>query len=192
MEFEHVANSLALELVNSVTGRDQKTDWLADPAVAAAWADSLGLPLEATIDEQGHRRLARLRTAITEVFAAIAAGEAGDPAAVRVIAHAHARGLEAHGFVVDGASVSRDWPERWGVEALVARFAESAVDELTGDRLARVKECPSCGWLFVDTSRNHARRWCSMEMCGNRDKAYRHYHRRRTAIDPVEDVAGPA
>lgn len=192
MEFEHVANSLALELVNSVTGRDQKTDWLAEPDVATAWADSLGLPLESSIDEHGHRRLAELRTAITAVFGAIAAGTAADPAAVRGVTTAHARGLEAYGYLVDGATVVRDWPDRWNVAALVARFADSAVDELTGDRLARVKECPSCGWLFVDTSRNHQRRWCSMEMCGNRDKAYRHYHRRRGAVESVEDVGGAA
>ncbi|MFF2493413.1 CGNR zinc finger domain-containing protein [Agromyces sp. NPDC058064] len=191
MEFEHVANALALELVNSIPGRDSTTDWLADPEVASAWADSLGMPLDEPLDETGRARLAVLRSAIAAVFGSIAAGAPADPAAVRVVTGAHARGLERYGYVVDAASVRRDWPGRWSVPALEARFAESAVEELTGDRLGRVKECPSCGWLFVDTSRNHARRWCSMEMCGNRDKAYRHYHRRR-AGEPVEDVVGPA
>jgi len=181
VDFEHVANSLALELVNSVTDREHTTDWLAEPAVAADWADSLDLPLDAPLDDRGRGVLTDLRAAITRVFGAVAAGDPADAAAVRSITDAHARGLDAYGYVVDGASVSRAWPERWSADALAARFAESAVDELTGDRLARVKECPSCGWLFVDTSRNHARRWCSMEMCGNRDKAYRHYHRRRGA-----------
>ena len=30
-----------------------------------------------------------------------------------------------------------------------------------------------CGWLFVDTSKNHSRRWCDMKICGNRMKARR-------------------
>ncbi len=56
-------------------------------------------------------------------------------------------------------------------------IARSAADLLTSDNLTRLRECEndSCGWLFVDTSRNHSRRWCSMEDCGNRAKARRHY-----------------
>jgi predicted RNA-binding Zn ribbon-like protein len=34
-----------------------------------------------------------------------------------------------------------------------------------------------CGWLFMDDSKNGSRRWCSMQSCGNRAKAHRHYLR---------------
>ncbi len=60
--------------------------------------------------------------------------------------------------------------------------AHSAVDVLTVDDLARVKECPGaddCGWLFYDTSKNGSRRWCSMESCGSRVKMRQQYARRR-------------
>ncbi|MBM3648293.1 MAG: hypothetical protein FJX11_10925 [Alphaproteobacteria bacterium] len=55
----------------------------------------------------------------------------------------------------------------------------SAGDLLTGNRLDRVKRCanPACGWLFLDDSRAGKRRWCSMQSCGNRAKARRHYHK---------------
>jgi predicted RNA-binding Zn ribbon-like protein len=62
--------------------------------------------------------------------------------------------------------------------------ARSAVELLTEGDLRRVKECPGagdCGWLFYDTSRNGARRWCSMEGCGSRAKMRRHYARHRAA-----------
>ncbi|MFD0480100.1 CGNR zinc finger domain-containing protein [Nonomuraea thailandensis] len=36
-------------------------------------------------------------------------------------------------------------------------------------------ECPSCGWLFLDTTRNGSRRWCSMAMCGSQVKSRRYY-----------------
>jgi len=36
-----------------------------------------------------------------------------------------------------------------------------------------------CAWLFLDTSRNHSRRFCSMKECGNRAKQRRHYQRSR-------------
>src|SRR5438132_13416280 len=39
------------------------------------------------------------------------------------------------------------------------------------------REVGRCAWLFLDTSRNHSRRFCSMKECGNRAKQRRHYQR---------------
>jgi predicted RNA-binding Zn ribbon-like protein len=57
----------------------------------------------------------------------------------------------------------------------------SAADLLTTAELALVRECAGegCSWLFLDTSRNRSRLWCSMEDCGNRAKARRHYARKQ-------------
>ncbi len=46
---------------------------------------------------------------------------------------------------------------------------------------APIRECAGrgCGWLFVDRSPNHTRQWCYMNVCGNREKARRHYERTR-------------
>ena len=65
--------------------------------------------------------------------------------------------------------------------ALLAPVLWSAGDLLAGPRLDRVRRCanPECGWLFLDDSRAGKRRWCSMQSCGNRAKARRHYHRSR-------------
>jgi predicted RNA-binding Zn ribbon-like protein len=66
---------------------------------------------------------------------------------------------------------------------LLAPVLWSAGDLLAGPRLDRVRRCanPECGWLFFDDSRAGKRRWCSMQACGNRAKARRHYHRSREA-----------
>jgi predicted RNA-binding Zn ribbon-like protein len=55
----------------------------------------------------------------------------------------------------------------------------SAAELLTSEDRVQVRECAgaTCTWLFLDRSRNRSRRWCSMETCGNRAKARRHYHR---------------
>jgi predicted RNA-binding Zn ribbon-like protein len=60
----------------------------------------------------------------------------------------------------------------------------SAASLLISPDLRFVRECAGspCGWLFLDKSRNHARRWCSMQYCGNRAKSRRHYRRRNTAL----------
>ena len=69
-------------------------------------------------------------------------------------------------------------------------IARSAAHLLTSAELTRVRECDgtSCNWLFFDRSRGGSRRWCSMESCGNRAKARRHYRRRRV---PGETAARP-
>jgi predicted RNA-binding Zn ribbon-like protein len=50
-----------------------------------------------------------------------------------------------------------------------------ASDLLLSEAVARVRACdnPECRWLFLDTSKNHSRRWCDMQLCGNRMKARR-------------------
>ena len=66
-----------------------------------------------------------------------------------------------------------------GLERPVLELAREAADLLAGTDLRHVKACPGthCGWLFVDSSGR--RRWCTMEVCGNRAKARRHAERQR-------------
>jgi predicted RNA-binding Zn ribbon-like protein len=68
-----------------------------------------------------------------------------------------------------------------GAGRLLAPVAQSASNLLVAADLARVRKCenPQCILYFYDTSKNHARRWCSMGLCGNRFKAAAHYRRSR-------------
>lgn len=54
-------------------------------------------------------------------------------------------------------------------------LAETVSDILLSPDMARVRTCAAgtCRWLFLDTSKNHTRRWCNMKVCGNRMKARR-------------------
>ncbi|MFE4861721.1 CGNR zinc finger domain-containing protein [Streptomyces sp. NPDC056670] len=66
--------------------------------------------------------------------------------------------------------------------ALLAAVARDAVDLLTDpEARARLRQCEgdSCRLLYLDTSRGRRRRWCSSEVCGNRERVAR--HRRRVA-----------
>jgi predicted RNA-binding Zn ribbon-like protein len=64
---------------------------------------------------------------------------------------------------------------RFPVAAILGPIALSAVGVLSQTDLSRIKQCPGedCGWLFVDRTKNGARRWCEMEVCGNRAKQKR-------------------
>ncbi|MBS0364850.1 MAG: CGNR zinc finger domain-containing protein [Proteobacteria bacterium] len=74
---------------------------------------------------------------------------------------------------------------QWGRSAAAAEFpvwviAVAAAPLLLTDTLQRVRACgaQNCRWLFLDTSKNHTRRWCNMKVCGNRAKARRFQERR--------------
>lgn len=60
-------------------------------------------------------------------------------------------------------------------------LAEAASDLLCTCNLSLVKQCqnPACVLFFYDTTKNHARHWCSMDLCGNRSKVAAHYRRHR-------------
>ncbi|MEP9387928.1 CGNR zinc finger domain-containing protein [Mesorhizobium sp. KR9-304] len=62
-----------------------------------------------------------------------------------------------------------------------AALAVSALSLLAVDAWKKVRICPNCNWLFVDRSRNSSRLWCDMSVCGNRNKAKRHYQRGKLA-----------
>jgi predicted RNA-binding Zn ribbon-like protein len=51
---------------------------------------------------------------------------------------------------------------------------KSLYDMLTEDQLSRIKECPTCGWVFLDETKNGKRRWCNPLNCGTKDKMDRY------------------
>lgn len=67
------------------------------------------------------------------------------------------------------------------LERVLWPFVLQGADLLASPDLANVRECAAetCGWLFLDNSKSHSRRWCDMKVCGNRDKARRFYQRQR-------------
>jgi predicted RNA-binding Zn ribbon-like protein len=64
-------------------------------------------------------------------------------------------------------------------QGLDAATVHSTLRLLATPEQDRMKICGSCGWLFLDRSKNRSRSWCDMAVCGNRAKASRHYQRKR-------------
>jgi predicted RNA-binding Zn ribbon-like protein len=54
-------------------------------------------------------------------------------------------------------------------------LSQAASQLMMSDAMWRIRACgaETCRWLFLDTSKNHTRRWCNMKVCGNRMKARR-------------------
>jgi predicted RNA-binding Zn ribbon-like protein len=74
---------------------------------------------------------------------------------------------------------------RWGrferdADLAVWILSAAASELMLSKSMEHVRACgaPTCRWLFLDTSKNHTRRWCNMKICGNRMKARRFQARR--------------
>jgi predicted RNA-binding Zn ribbon-like protein len=98
---------------------------------------------------------------------------------------------EVHGQVVPRDDGAEDAPglafvtdRRWrSPESLLLPIAKVLADLLTTADFTHVKACegPNCTLLFLDQTRGHQRRWCSMAACGNRAKQAAHRERARQA-----------
>jgi predicted RNA-binding Zn ribbon-like protein len=128
-----------------------------------------------------HQKAMVLREAIFHILSAIAhaqtPGEADldtlNAALSEAMTHMHLVPIDnGFGWEWDGGSTHNP-------EHMLWRAAWSGGELLMADDLKYLRKCEGCDWLFLDTSRNHSRRWCDMKTCGNRAKARRHYERAR-------------
>ena len=126
-------------------------------------------------------RAINFREAIYRIFSATAHGE---PPAQGDLAIVNAEVAQAQGrlrLVPSDDGYAWGWAGGEALERMLWPVARSVAEVMTSGDLHRVGECADdrgCGWLFLDLSRNHSRRWCDMKSCGNRAKAKRHYQRK--------------
>jgi len=64
---------------------------------------------------------------------------------------------------------------------LWAPIIDATADLLAESDLSRIRMCESCVVHFFDTSKKGARRWCSMNICGNKLKVAAYQRRRRSS-----------
>lgn len=76
---------------------------------------------------------------------------------------------------------SWSWPHDDDLAVMLHPVASAAADLLVSHQLHLVKRCARCPWLFLDSSKNHSRRWCDMNDCGKAQKIERYVARRAAA-----------
>jgi predicted RNA-binding Zn ribbon-like protein len=134
------------------------------------------------------RSVRELREALAATFYGNLDGRPLPTAAIRTLedyflaAERH-RELHWQEAAVRNGQAGMAW--RWGRFEKEADFpvwvlAERAAQLMLSEAMQRVRACgaDTCRWLFLDTSKNHTRRWCNMKVCGNRMKARRFQARR--------------
>ncbi|MFC6061598.1 CGNR zinc finger domain-containing protein [Streptomyces ochraceiscleroticus] len=79
-------------------------------------------------------------------------------------------------------------PDCAGLMSAVARDAVGMLTDAVARGQLRQCEGEACSRIYLDTSRGRRRRWCSSEVCGNRERVAR--HRRRATLGPASRVTG--
>lgn len=127
------------------------------------------------------KRAIRLRESIYRIFAAVASRRR-PPVRDLALLNQAVRNASARLELAPGRGpLTWRWMDQAALDYVLWPIARSAAELLTSPEVSRVRVCAGagCGWLFLDRSRNHTRRWCDMSDCGNREKARRHYQRVR-------------
>jgi predicted RNA-binding Zn ribbon-like protein len=196
--FQLLAGHPALDFVNTLDNRFVATgpdELLRDYADLLAFADQAhvldarqvgGLRKRSgsTLARKALRRARDLREALASVFYESSDnGRKADPDASKGLER-YLVEAQTHQELVWKRSIAAAGPPRalwdWGrfeadLRLPVWALAKSAAALLTSAAMDHVHACksPTCRWLFLDTSKNHSRRWCDMKLCGNRMKARR-------------------
>ncbi|HXV44721.1 MAG TPA: CGNR zinc finger domain-containing protein, partial [Anaerolineae bacterium] len=128
-------------------------------------------------------RALTLRATIYRIFAAAAHRQVPAVADIFTLNAVLAQAPARLRVLATGEKFEWQWLQNMdALDGMLWPIAWSAADLLTSANLARVRQCArseGCDWLFVDTSKNGSRRWCSMNLCGSRDKGRRFYRRKR-------------
>ena len=194
-----VARVLCLDFVNTADylATDRPVDYLVAPEVLVDWAEAAGAVdgvLAGAIrgwvaghPGQAERQLRGLLTRRDALYRVLRAAATGDPAGDEIDRRRVAdwvAAARAHALLVPDRPTWRwEWPSEASLRRACWPAAASAGDLLTGGAIGQLGICdnPGCGWLYLDTTKNRSRRWCSMQLCGNLAKSRRHAARSRRA-----------
>jgi predicted RNA-binding Zn ribbon-like protein len=196
MEFDLSGEALCLNFINTLGSRKDAMprEYLHSYADLLEWGVQAGsiTPAHAEVlqaaaaqhPDEAARALAHtreIREALYHIFLPVAHHEAVPAERVAQLNVPLAHALAHAQLVVHDGAYQWDWREdETALDAVLWAVLRDAADLLTmPERLRYVRECgkDTCGWLFLDTTKNHSRRWCDMKTCGNVMKVRRHRHR---------------
>lgn len=190
-QFQLVGGDAALDFVNTLHDwtAEAPRDYLPTFDEALRFAEASGVVTSgeakrvATRSARAElRRLRELRARLERTLRAIVAGRSPAPDDLEALARDAADAARAARLRAEKGRMARTVdPDVAGAAIVRLRIADAAIALLTSDRLDRLSACPSCGWFFLDTTKNRSRRWCSMSMCGSAAKARAYYWRSKSS-----------
>jgi predicted RNA-binding Zn ribbon-like protein len=193
-----IADSPALDFLNSLaTPVATEVDWIGDGEGLLRWLEQAKLvPAEilTAMRKQAQPgeldRVAAQARKLREWFRGFVRKHKGKPLRPadlkdleplnQLLAHDEGFGQLVAQRNGSASAVAFQRARRWASpESLLLPIAEALANLLAEEDLTHVKACEgrACTLIFADRTRSRSRRWCSMEICGNRAKQLNHRHR---------------
>jgi predicted RNA-binding Zn ribbon-like protein len=168
-------------LVEFVNTRDieEESDSIADPELLQAWIAEQTGDFAGDLDREDVDRTRAVRESLRALMLANNGEEAG-AAALVPLREAAERTRFRTAFAADGRLEIA--PARSGLSGFEARLLLAIERLQSHGAWPRLKACTvdDCQWAFYDATRNQSRTWCSMDVCGNREKTRRYRERKGT------------
>lgn len=198
-DFEFIGGRLCLDFINTLSDRfrarpveilNTYTDLLAWSQLAhildAGQAEQLRSRAERDPILAAHwlAETKRARAVLVRILSTIAGGQAALVEEIRQFNRFLSETMVHLCLVPERTGFIWDWTDAGDHLDLPLWFVvRDAAELLTSPELRSLRMCASddCDWLFLDTSKNHSRRWCAMKTCGNRAKAHNYYDRQKLA-----------
>jgi predicted RNA-binding Zn ribbon-like protein len=193
-----IGGALCLDFVNTLNGHNRPAghEYLVDYTALVLWSRHTGILTDSesfklhqkakqmpTMGQAALQKALTLRETMFRIFSTLASGMSPSPANVNTLNAIRAEALQHSWLRHTRKGFSLGWDEPDSLGRMLWPIVLSASELLTSESVHRLRECAGkgCDWLFVDSSRNHMRCWCSMDECGNRAKMRRRYSRQRDA-----------
>lgn len=182
---------LCLNFINTTSSRPAyEHDYLGSYSDLVGWGEKIGLYTtkqsrqflrqfrqESQKVDRAFRRVKVFRELLYRVFDSLLKQTDPQKRDMEALLQSYGGAIAKGYFVKMNDSHELDWDLAQSYEAILWPVAYSAGQLLLSSDLRRVKTCGRCGWLFLDTSKNQSRRWCSMDLCGVRTKMRRYYQK---------------
>jgi predicted RNA-binding Zn ribbon-like protein len=198
-QFELIAENSALDFINTLDNRfTEPKELLGSYADLVRFGEDSGILTLSDADDllersrndpqktsKALRKAAELRESMYAIFDAIVRKKRA-PAAALATLNGHVQEAARQRQLVEvNGGFERHIEYRHSLDSLRWAIAIAAADLLTSDQLPFIHTCssPTCQWFFLDTSKNHRRRWCDMKSCGNRAKVRRFYANQRKGAE---------
>jgi predicted RNA-binding Zn ribbon-like protein len=189
--FLFVANQLSLDFLNTRPMIDgSPRELLPDSAALLRWLVAAGLLTEQQAGEaskvwpaKSAAGLEKLREFREDYRRVVLEMEAGRPPAPAFIGRVNAL-LAEHAFVDEIVRSDPGWKRKRRFdprrpEDAFGPLLDDAANLLTNADRSKIRKCAKCVLHFYDTSKKGTRRWCSMNLCGNRAKVAAYARRKR-------------
>ena len=191
--FLFVGNKLILDFLNTKPIVEQDpTELLSDTHALERWLIASGIvrSAKAKVRIRSWRHSARAGLFLKELVAfrerlreAVLRLEAGSVPSDEFIEEIN-RGLLQHPLATalhkrGGKTVRELFFDPQQPSDLWTPILDGTADLLSQREVDRIRQCEACVVHFFDTSKKGSRRWCSMDICGNKFKVARYQRRKR-------------